>query len=156
MAIDRADWHWDSAEEFFRKNCNITGELTDEQEENIWLFAGNHIGLFLRWIIEHGFEGEDVDEEECGKVRSGQMSGTEYLLKNCDGKLWDEDIREDILPFVEFYYNGDNYFNDYGSCCIADDKPCYGVISGEEDYQRLRSKIDIAYEQFSKNKNLST
>lgn len=116
MAIDRADWHWDSAEELYRKNRNITGDLTDEQEEIIWLFAGNHIGLFLRWIIEHGFEGEDVDEDECGKVRSGQMSGTEYLLKNCDGKFWDEDIREDILPFVEFYYNGDNYFNDYGNC----------------------------------------
>lgn len=103
MAIDRADWHWDSAEELYRKNRNITGDLTDEQEEIIWLFAGNHIGLFLRWIIEHGFEGEDVDEDECGKVRSGQMSGT---ARDClsdavktFAKKTDENVKIGIVPF---------------------------------------------------------
>ena len=31
MAIDKADWHWDSAEKTYRKKHNITGELTEEQ-----------------------------------------------------------------------------------------------------------------------------
>lgn len=150
MAIDRADWHWDSTEKLYRKNRNIIGELTEKQEDEIWHLAANHIGLFLRWIIERGMEGEDADAEDCEKVRNGQMSGTEYLLRNCDGKFWDEDVREDILPFIEFYYNSNAYYSDYGDCCINDDdKPCFGIISGENDYLQLKKKIDEAYKNFS-------
>lgn len=148
MAIDRADWHWESAEELFRKQHNITGALTEEQVNLIWFLAANHIGLFVRWIIERGMEGEGADKEACDKVRNGQMSGTAYLLNNCDGKLWEEDIRTDILPFIEFYYSSNDYYNDYGECCLDDDKPCFGVISDENDYLRLSQKIDEAYERF--------
>lgn len=149
MAIDRADWHWDSTEKLYRKTHNIIGELTEKQEDEIWLLAANHIGLFLRWIIECGMEGVDADEEDCEKVRNGQMSGTEYLLRNCDGKLWDEDIREDILPFIEFYYNSNAYYRDYGDCCTNDDdKPIFGIISSEDDYLHLKRKIDEAYKNF--------
>ena len=31
MAIDRADWHWESAENEFRETHGITSELTQEQ-----------------------------------------------------------------------------------------------------------------------------
>jgi hypothetical protein len=61
MAIDRADWHWDSAEEGYREAHGITGDLTQDQINQIWLLAANHIGLFLQWIIDRGFEGEDAD-----------------------------------------------------------------------------------------------
>ena len=149
MQIDRADWHWESAEELYRKTHNVTGELTEKQEDEIWLFAANHIGLFLKWIIEQDFESDDSDKEECEKVKKGQMSGTEYLLENCDGKFWDSDIRDDILPFIEFYYESNDYFNDYCECCLSDpDKPCYGVISDENDYLKLKEKIDEAYKRF--------
>lgn len=149
MAIDRADWHWDTTEKLYRKTHNITGELTEKQLDEIWLLAGNHIGLFLRWIIEKGFEGDIADKEHCDMVRSGKITGTEYLFSDCDGKLWDEDIREDILPFVESYYGGDNYYIDYGDCCTNDDdKPFFGVISDDKDYSKLRVKIDEAFEQF--------
>ena len=47
MAIDRADWHWESAEKEFRETHGITGELTQEQINQIWLLAANHIGLFI-------------------------------------------------------------------------------------------------------------
>lgn len=150
MAIDRADWHWDSTEELYRKTNSITGELTEAQEDEIVALAANHIGLFLRWIIENKMEGSEADEEDCEKVRNGQISGTEYLLSDCDGKLWDIDIREDILPFVEDYYNGDGYFEDYADCCTNDnDKPLYGVISSEDDYLLLKEKISEAYKNFT-------
>lgn len=148
MSIDRADWHWESAEKLFREKHGIAGNLTEEQENTIWLHAANHIGLFLKWIINHGMEGDDADREDCDKVKSGQMSGTEYFFKNCDGKLLDEDIRADILPFIEFYYNSNDYYKDYGECCLSDDKPCFGVISDETDYLILGKKIDEAYERF--------
>lgn len=152
MAIDRADWHWDSTEKLYREQHGITGELTEAQQDDIWLLAANHIGMFLKWIIDNGFEGEEADEEACDMVREGRMTGTEYLMKYCDSKLWDEDIRTDILPFVKKYYDSANehgYFDDYGDCCLWDDEhPCYGVISGKAEYERLRQRIDAAYEYY--------
>ena len=70
MAIDRADWHWDSAEKLYRETHGITGELTDEQENEIWLLAGDHIGMFLRWIIENGFEGEAMSVPSLSSVKN--------------------------------------------------------------------------------------
>ena len=79
------------------------------------------------------------------------MTGSEYLMINCDGKLCESDIREDVLPFVMAYYYDESgeYLAHYTECCLNnDDKPCYGVITGEEDYERLKAKIDAAYESF--------
>ncbi len=156
MAIDRADWHWEIAEKLYRKTHNISGKLTEKQENEIWMFAANHIGLFLRWIIENNLEGDCADEEDCEKVRNGQMSGTEYLIDNCDGKFWDDDVKEDVMQFIEYYYDSNDYFIDYTECCINDDdKPLYGVISSNDDYLHLKKSIDAAYEIFLK-KNLDS
>lgn len=151
MAIDRADWHWESAEQWFREKNSIAGELTQEQINQIWLLAANHIGLFLQWIIDCGFEGEEANLDDFERVRKRQMTGTEYLLIDCDGKLWESDIREDIMPFVKAYYCDEmgEYLVHYTECCLdGDDKPCYGVISDEVDYSHLKEKISVAYEHF--------
>ncbi len=152
MTIDRVDWHWKSTEELYRKTHDISGELTDEQQNEIWLMAGNHIGLFLRWIIDNNLQGEDFDEADCEKVRSGLMTGTECLLKSCDGKFWGDDVSEAALPFVKSYYNESTvYLTDYCNCCTDDeDKPLYGVISDEGDYLKLKGVIDKAYNEFQK------
>ena len=150
MAIDRADWHVETAEQEYREEYGITGQLTEEQIKEIWLLAANHIGLFMRWLIERGFEGEEANTEDCLKVLKGDMTGAEYLMKNCDGKLWDEDVRADILPFVHSYYNCDGeceYLSDYIECCINDeDKLLYRVFPNEDDYNDLKHCIDAAYE----------
>lgn len=151
MAIDRADWHWETAEQEYRERNGIAGQLTQEQINRIWLLAANHIGLFVQWVIDRGFEGEDADTEDCEKVRARQMTGAEYLMVDCDGKLWESDICDKVLPFVMAYYYDESgeYLTHYAECCLDDDdKPCYGVISDEDDYARLRAKIDAAYESY--------
>ena len=91
MSIDKADWHWDDAEKLYRKTNNVEGKLTEEQQEEIWLLASNHIGLFLRWLIDRGFNEliDESDEESCVQVREGKMSGAECVLpfsfRFCDG-----------------------------------------------------------------------
>ena len=130
MAIDRADWYWESTEKLYRETHGITGELTEKQEDEIWSLSANHIGIFLEWIIENGMEGVDSDKEDCEKVRNGKMSGTEYLFRNCDGKLCDVDINENLLPFVEYYYN--KYCEDYG----------------KYDCSLLKKKITESYEKY--------
>ena len=45
----------ESAAKLYRKNHKITGEFTQEQVDEIWLYVSNHIGLFLKWLIDHNF-----------------------------------------------------------------------------------------------------
>ena len=80
MAIDRADWHWESAEKLYREKNNIVGNLTNEQIKMIWLYSANHIALFLRWIIDRDMQGSGSNKEDCDKVRNGQMSVLEYFF----------------------------------------------------------------------------
>lgn len=55
MSLDNAEWNWESAAKLYRKNHKITGEFTQEQVDEIWLYVSNHIGLFLKWLIDHNF-----------------------------------------------------------------------------------------------------
>ncbi|MDE7360585.1 MAG: hypothetical protein K2N38_01490 [Oscillospiraceae bacterium] len=148
MAIDKADWHWDEAEKAFRGRTGKTGELTEEQQDEIWHYAADHIGLFLRWIIDNGFESEDEDFADpmyCERVRSGSMTGAEYLMSNCDGKLCEEDLCGDIVPFVLDYY--EQYLKDYFA--VVASSGCYSLISGDKEYNKIRPVIDKAYENFT-------
>ena len=45
---------------------------------------------------------ESADDLE--KVRKRQMTGTEFILKRCDGKLWAEDLSEEGLAFIRSYW----------------------------------------------------
>lgn len=147
MAIDRCDWHYDSAEKAFRERNNINGDLTDEQSEEVCLYAADHIGLFLKWIIECGFEGEESDPKGCELVRKGEINGAQYLMDYCDGKFWDVDVSDEIRPFVAWYYESDEnlYFNDLESVMTGD---FYETISGDTEFNAVKPLIDKAYEKF--------
>ena len=157
MTIDRIDWHYEDAEQLYAQANEVEGEYTEEQYREIELKASNHIGLFIRWIMDRHFEGEECAKDGCDKVRSGEISGAEYLLDYCDGKLWDVDIRSDIMPFVNAYYvESSDFFGDYGETCGFEgekEAPCYGFISGDGDYNRLKERIDKAYEKFCEGNN---
>ena len=50
------------------------------------------------------------------------------------------------------YYHDESgeYLAHYTECCLNNgDKSCYGVITGEEDYERLKTKIDAALENMN-------
>lgn len=151
MSIDKAEWHWKSAAELYKENYNITDEFTQDQTDEIWLYASNHIGLFIKWLIDNNFQGEDANAEACEKVRNGLMTGSEYLISELDGKFCEEDVNECVLDFVNQYYEN-RYFDDYcDSCpCNALDAPYYSFISDINDYNALKTRIDAAYEKFKK------
>ena len=159
MNIDRIDWHYDDAEQLYTRTHEVNGEFTEEQYREIELKACNHIGLFIRWIMDNHFEGtgEEVTPAACEKVRNGEISGAEYLLDYCDGKFWDVDVCSEIMPFVKAYYvESSDFFGDYGATCGCEggeDLPCYSFISGDDDYNRLKERIDKAYKKFCEENN---
>ena len=149
MSIDKLDWHYDSAEELYRKDNGIKEDLSEELIEEVEMLAGNHIGMFIRWLIDSDLFNEDyVDEETIEKVKSGSLSPTKLLIEKLDSKLIDSEIKENARAFVMEYYDKD-YFNDYDSKCLKDFE-VYSVISTEEDYQQLKKIIDFTYSHYLK------
>ena len=47
------------------------------------------------------------------------MTGTEFLIKECDEKFLNEDLNEQGQRFTAFYYESNKYFEDYEADKIA-------------------------------------
>ena len=99
MKYDDASWHYG-------------GEFPSESPQE---YGGTHIGVFLRWCFIKGWAGDLHTEEENDAVEAvvrGEMSGTAFLFKYCDGKFTDEDLNDAGNSFVSTYYESD-YTGDY-------------------------------------------
>lgn len=103
MAFDRWDWHYDDVHK---------AGLHDEA-------GGTHIGMFVAWLYSAGLLGEFHLEEDSASVeelRQRKLTPGQWFIRYCDGKLWDQDIDETALPFVQEYYGEKaRYFDDYAN-----------------------------------------
>lgn len=151
-SFDRIDYYYEKA----LGNCEFLlekkeSELTDEDRKEINRYAGNHIGFFLTWIIQHHFEGEILEEnkEALEAVRREEMLGVDFLIDYCDEKFWGEDVSEEIYPFVASYY--EKYFSVYTKWVmdILCDLPLE-FIGSWEDYHQFEPILDEAYAQYKK------
>lgn len=150
MAIDKAEWQYDSA---MKEYCEATGkqqaELTSADEDTIWEYAGNHIAFFLTWLIRRDLLGDfhhedDEEEAELKDVKEQKKTGMFILSKYCDMVLADEDVSDEALEFVEDYYEK-QYLNDFGT--VMDGKIlCVGF--SWDDYLKVEPLIDIAYKKY--------
>lgn len=151
MTFDRIDnWTEKALESYCEMNKKKSSELTEEDYEQISYYAGNHIGFFLAWIIKHDFIGEihkEYDTEAVEAVKNEKMSGVKFFIEYCDGKFWDEDLSEEILPFVEKYYK--KYMREYIDWVLEDlcDIPLE-FIGTWEDYHSFEHILDEAYQNY--------
>jgi len=135
VAYDRMDWHY-GTEDF-------PNELNDDN-------AGTHIGMFLAWAIQKDLIGElhlQESAESISKVKSRQITGTDFLKLECDQKFWEEDLNNKGNQFAKYYYESNDYYDDYSSI-LSDKLPSiFHVVDSWENYDKLASKLD---EQFQK------
>jgi hypothetical protein len=106
-------------------------------------YGGTHIALLLKWCFLKGWVGELQVKESApylDKLLSGEMSATEFLFKNCDGKFTDEDLSNEGNAFLGYYYgkNGpylDDYAAEFGNLMY---------VAGEEkhDFERFAKMVD--------------
>jgi hypothetical protein len=127
MKYDDASWHYG-------------GDFPAGQPDE---HGGTHIGLFLKWCFLRGWAGSLHTEEEpeaVSAVVSGEMSGTEFLFKYCDGKFTDEDLSDEGNEFAGRYY-GDRglYLEDYAAH-FGDQM--YVAPEEAHDFSRLATLID--------------
>ncbi|MBX3252315.1 MAG: hypothetical protein KF901_34395 [Myxococcales bacterium] len=79
MAIDRGDSHFDDA--------------------GTWERACRHIGLFLWWAAGRGLASEEHDPSALAE------DPTQYVISECDTKLWNEDLSDEGNAFAEAAYD---------------------------------------------------
>ena len=152
LSFDRMEYHFDEAH---RRHITLKDKdveaLTEEEELEIVRRAGTHIGFFLTWIIKHHFEGEIyLDEQEALEaVRREEMLGIDFLMEYGDGKFIADDVSEEILPFVDSYY--DKYLTVFNQWVVNElhDLPLEFVGSWE-DYHQFEHILDEAYAAYCK------
>lgn len=142
MAIDRIDWHGESAEQ------------VGFPYEN----GGTHIGIYLAWIINNQLEGEFHQEEstdELEQVRTRQMTGRQFLINMCDEKFWEEDLNEQGFEFTQAYYESHQYFKDYDET-LVDARgltDTYAVDDTWDNYDLMAVVISQKYAQWQQNRS---
>lgn len=148
---DKSIYQWDSAAKEYCNQYNKTfKELTDKDQEIIWDYAGNHIAFFITWIIQNNFmsslHADEINDIEA--VKNEKMSGTDFLMNNCDGVLSREDLSDDILEFVDLYYDA-HYLKDYCECMENElHRTVLRIGFSWEDYNDFRHVIDKAYTNY--------
>ncbi len=79
------------------------------------------------------------------------MSGCAFLLKECDGKFWDDDLNETGNAFARQYYGADTsptYFDDYVAC-LAEELPSeYHVADSWENFDKIAAVLDRRFAQW--------
>lgn len=156
---DKAEYQWESALEEY---CNIQGitqedldldDLDPEVEDVIWEYAGNHIAFFTIWLVKHDFiQMEYFTPKELNALKEERMDGVSFLMEYCDGVLARDMLKEEILGFVDEYYEGDNgYYSDY---CDFIENELKGIVFGTqfswETYHQFVPVLDRAYQDYLK------
>lgn len=150
---DKSKYQWDSAaKEYCSKFSKKYEDLTEKDKKIIWGYAGNHIAFFITWIIQNNYissmHADEKDDIEA--VKNEKLNGTDFLMNNCDGVLSREDLSDEILEFVDSYYD-EHYLNDY---CICMEDRLHRTVLGTgfswEDYNNFKYVIDNAYTNYKK------
>lgn len=107
-----------------------------------WHDAATHIGLFVAWILLAGlWKGEASQTAVVAKVRRRSMTGGQFLLQQCDGKLTSDDLTAEGAGFAESYYPK-QYMKDYHRLLVGKQPTDYAVDDTWENYDRLAEAID--------------
>ena len=135
---------YDDSEYFF---MNFT-------DDDLPVEAGaTHIGMFMAWVIMHDLFSDDFHStQEIEKVKSRKITGRDFVIDSCDGKLCDEDLSEEGNKFVMWYYES-KYFDDY--CKVFEisgdgvNEFC-GIEDKWENFEKLTLVLDKRLNEWKK------
>lgn len=158
---DKAKWAWDDAAlEYCRVLGKTVEELTDDEKTKIFDYAAMPTSYFLAWLVKRDFVSGKfktlVGEDYINKVAEEKISPLE-LFGCVDYVLSREDISENALKFVDFYFENYsytriyNYMYDYYETVRNDNKTYYLTEFSWDKYHILEDKINRAYENLNSN-----
>ena len=114
--LDDIQWQIESVTNWFCEKHAINMEnLNADDERQIELLAANIPGAFVAWLATTGRIGSfhiENDEEAVKDLINHRISGSEFIVDYCDGKLTKEDICDKDNSDLCTYYVG-TYLDDY-------------------------------------------
>jgi hypothetical protein len=130
MSYDRADWHYGG---------KYPKGLPHES-------GGTHIGMFLAWAIINGLEGEDPQDDcpaSLAAVRARQMTGRQFLFRECDEKFTEADLSEEGNAFAQHYHSSPewHYLKDYERFMAVGLPSMYHVEDTWDNYDKIAALI---------------
>lgn len=151
---DKAEWQYQSClKEYCKINDKKEDEITEKDEELIWECSGLHISYFLTWLINNDYlnsEESGISEEVINEVKEKKIKTTKFLGSELDYTLTREDISEDIIGFVDDYYDK-CFLSDYSNYMEQNGKNLFCCEFSWEDYENIEKILDKAYSKY-KNK----
>ena len=136
--IDRTDYFFDHALVFYCEENDIPSEkLSQSDMQGISKRAAFHLSIFVNPQSD-GFNLEDAQ-----KLKNGTITGTDYLFKHLDEKLYSTDISNTLLPFISDFYED---YMDFCYTVLVDD-----VARTEFDwkiYHLVEDDIDEMFSQY--------
>ena len=139
MKYDDASWHYG-------------GDFPEDLPETA---GATHIGMFLAWTLINDMAGDlhiEDSQESLRKVKNRDMTGSEFLLQECDEKFTDEDLNDEGNSFTKYYYDdnegSEKYISHYEQALSSDLPSMYHVKDTWENFDKLKILIDDAYQQW--------
>lgn len=143
--IDRSDYFFDHALEFYCEENNIPSEkLSQSDMLEISKRAAFHLSIFVAWLAKHDFlnpQSDGFNLEDAQKLKNEKITGTDYLFKHLDEKLYSTDISDILLPFISDFYED---YMDFCYTVLVDD-----VAKTEFDWKIYHLVEDDINEMFS-------
>ena len=157
-----SEYNWDIAEANYCVQHNKEhNELNDEDEDKIWKYCCCEISFYMAWLLEKNFLTDFLIQELVGndtiKLVKNRQKTPEILL--IDGKLSDEDVKEEILPFLDYCLNDgfesiDNFYNkisEKNTKVFTDkygelERKRFSYIFNWEDYDEFKKLLNKEYE----------
>lgn len=139
MKYDSAAWHY---------NGHFPKELPPEA-------GATHIGMFLAWAISKDLISDKHSEnfnEDLESVRKREITGRDYLIKNCSSQLSEEDLSEIGQGFAYDFYCDDEGYKEYIE--IYDKTFCkklasfYEVRDSWDNFDKIKVLIDKSFQKW--------
>ena len=148
--IDRTDYFFDHALVFYCEENDIPSEkLSQSDMQGISKRAAFHLSIFVAWLAKHDFlnpQSDGFNLEDAQKLKNETITGTDYLFKHLDEKLYSTDISNTLLPFISDFYED---YMDFCYTVLVDD-----VARTEFDWKIYHLVEDDIDEMFSQYKTL--
>lgn len=143
--IDRSDYFFDHALEFYCEENSIPSEkLSQSDMLEISKRAAFHLSIFVAWLAKHDFlnpQSDGFNLEDAQKLKNETITGTDYLFKHLDEKLYSTDISDILLPFISDFYED---YMDFCYTVLVDE-----VARTEFDWKIYHSVEDDIDEMFT-------
>ena len=144
MKYDDASWHYGG---------DFPQDLPNEA-------GATHAGMFFVWALLHDLGGSlhvHDSPDDYAKLKSREFTPGEFFLRNCDGKLTDEDFNADGNGFAASYFDLESgaYIRDYMEILTKGLPSVYHVPDTWDSYDRLSPAINTAYEEWRKTSRIS-